>query len=88
MIPQRKVKYSRIVTAERMNQAIHHEKGWCISCEDFTCHGVGEQTGELHCPQCGRQTLFGAVEAYMQGYFNVPDFGLHCQTRHEKGEGQ
>jgi len=55
------------VEEDELREAIDSYQGWCTNCQAFT-HDSSEPDAENYeCPDCGRDTVYGAEQALLLG---------------------
>jgi Zn finger protein HypA/HybF involved in hydrogenase expression len=59
------------ISEERFSEAVDNSEGFCTECNDFT-HGSSEPDAENYkCPECKKNTVFGAEQALILGLIDV-----------------
>jgi len=65
------VKGKKMVTLADYTEATDLYQGFCTTCEDFTREQTEPDACNYDCPICENETVYGAEEALMMGFFDL-----------------
>jgi Zn finger protein HypA/HybF involved in hydrogenase expression len=62
---------SNQITEQEYRNACESDSGFCIECNDFTREMVEPDAENYKCPECEKETVFGAEQALILEYISI-----------------